>query len=97
MIYFVYEVSPDDGRAADGEVYAGCWINLNDEELASERAAKFIKEQGYVIVNCVESYPITRADYTDSPDGLEYFEQALIDDEVLVLFMSEGGEDEPEN
>jgi hypothetical protein len=44
----------------------------------------------------VESYPITLADYSDSADGLEYVEQALIDDEVLVLFMSEGGNDEPE-
>jgi hypothetical protein len=95
MIYFVYEVSPDDGSTPEGKIYAGCWINLDDEELASARAVKFIKEQGYNIVNCVESYPITRADYTDSSDGLEYFEQALIDDEVLVLFMSEVGEDEP--
>jgi hypothetical protein len=96
MIYFVYEVSPDDGSAAAGKIYAGCWINLDDEKLASDRAVKFIGEQGYAIINCVESYPITLADYSDSADGLEYFEQALIDDEVLVLFMSEGGNDEPE-
>lgn len=96
MIYFVYEVSPDDGIATAGKIYAGCWINLDDEELASDRAVKFIEGQGYAIVNCVEFYPITRADYADSMDGLEYFEQALIDDEVLVLFMSEGGEEELE-
>lgn len=94
MIYFVYEVVPSDGSATAGKIYAGCWINLDDEEPASDRAVQSIEGQGYSIKELVESYPITREDYTASPDGLEYFEQALIDDEVLVLFMSEGGEDE---
>lgn len=94
MNYFVYEVSPNDCSAIAGKIYAGCWININDEELSLKRSVKFIEDQGYSIVDLVESYPITRADYNDSPNGLEFYEQALIDDEVLVLFMSEGGEDE---
>lgn len=90
MIYFVYEVVTSDGIDAPGKVFAGCWINLDDQAKAEQRSKKFIEEQGYEVVEHVESYPIAREDYDDSPKGLEYYEQALIDDEVLVLFVSEG-------
>lgn len=94
MIYFVYEVVPCDGRDTAGKIFASCWINTNDLEDAKKRVGKFISAQGYSIVEHVESYSITRRDYEDSPEGLEYYEQALIDDEVMVLFMSEGHDED---
>lgn len=96
MIYFVFEVIPDDGSATAGKIFASCWINSDDQPAAKDRAVRFIHEQGYSTVECVEDYPITRDDYEEDPEGIEYFEQALIDGEVLVLFMSEGLEEEAE-
>lgn len=96
MIYFVYEVVPSDNSSTAGKIFASCWINLNDQSLAEGRAVKFIREQGYAPVERIDAYPIVRGDYEKSSEGLEYFEQALIDDEVMVLFMSEGEEEEAE-
>ena len=90
MHYFVYEVVPFSGETPPGKIFAGVWINQGEYEAASDQAKRFVVEQGLGIVCVVEEYLISRSDYDESPEGLEYFEQALIDDEVMVLFESEG-------
>ena len=89
MIYLIFEVVHADGSAATGKIFASCWINKNDEGVARRQAVRLIEENDYKEVNCLESYAICREDYVESKEGLEYFEQALIDEEVLVLFVSE--------
>lgn len=91
MFYFVYEVARvDETTPAPAKIFAGCWINQGALSSAGETARRFIEEQGLEIVQFVEGYPITRDHYDESPEGLEYFEQALTDGEVMVLFESLG-------
>jgi len=94
MYYLVFEVVPIGGEKPPGKIFAGVWINQNEGDAARGQAKRFVAEQGLGIVELVEVYPIRRSDYDESPEGLEYFEQALIDDEVMVLFESEGLPDE---
>jgi len=35
-----------------------------------------------------DQFPVSEEDYRDKSDGRQYFEQALIDEEVFVFFTS---------
>ncbi len=88
MIYVICEVVSTENVIREGKIFSGCWINTDDTIIANNRARKLIQSQGYDVVEILESYPIKSTDYEESTEGLEYFEQALIDSEVMVLFVS---------
>ncbi len=88
MYYLIYDVYPNN-MSKELERFVGahvsCWIDTFDEVEADLVARNMITDQGWVICNICEKKIITGADYTDSTDGLEYYEQAKIDHEVFFF------------
>jgi hypothetical protein len=82
-IHAVPEPIHDDGTV--GGAYVTCWIEASDLDDAVRRAHVEIKDAGWQPGELRRGYLTTRNDYTDDDDGLEYFEQALIDKEVCVF------------
>lgn len=70
--------------------YGGATINIYSTEESEENAlaiaAREVAEAGWQIQSVEENFLLTRDDLVDSPDGLQYFEQALIDGIVLVIY-----------
>lgn len=66
--------------------FASCWIVDDSEETARQKATAIIESQGYEIVKIDEPYEITRDDYADVDEHRQYYEQALLDSEVCVLY-----------
>ncbi len=69
--------------------YGGASINVYTTEL-SEAAALSIAEQevsdaGWQVRSIDETFLLARGDLVDAPDGLAYFEQALLDGVVVVI------------
>lgn len=65
--------------------YASCWINVDREDVAKLRCVEMIRDQGWEVVTTLESHSVCRDDYGEDSSGLNYFEQAIIDHEVLVF------------
>jgi hypothetical protein len=53
------------------------------------KAISLIRDNGWSVTEIVEDYAISREDYLvkQDPEGLQYYEQALVDGEVLVFFV----------
>ena len=65
--------------------YINAWIDAQSESEGLTRARRLIEECAW-IVDSVESVAyLCRLDYRDGDEGLEYFDQAIIDGEVLVF------------
>jgi hypothetical protein len=69
--------------------YGGATINVysteESEDGALAIAAREIAEAGWQIQSVEDSFLLTREDLAGAPDGLQYFEQALVDGIVLVI------------
>jgi len=67
----------------------GAWINVYTTEQSEEGAlvvaAREVAEAGWQVRAIEETRLVTREDFEESPDGLQYFEQALLDGIVVVL------------
>jgi len=90
MRFFIMRVlAPPQGNGSEApsEAFASCWINDPSREIALTKATTLIRSQGWSVVEVAEDYPISREDYTLKPEGLEYYEQAIIDGEVAVFFI----------
>ena len=68
----------------DDFAYAVCWINSDDGHDSRFRAEKMIADQGWQIEEMLENKPITKSD--NRSEYIRYYEQAELDDEVLVIF-----------
>ena len=80
---------PQPGSEAFNE-YGGATINVYTTELseptALEIAAREVAEAGWQLQAIDETFLLTRHDLVDAtPDGIAYFEQALMDGVVVVL------------
>ena len=94
MHFFAMEVSldsPHEHPEMPPKAYVSCWINDSSPESAFKKASEMIHNQGWSIVETLEDHPISRENYADSTEGLEYYEQALIDEEVIVFFVAKDG------
>jgi hypothetical protein len=82
------DASPLPGTPAFAEV-GGAWINVftteETEDAALLLAAREIAEAGWQVRAIEETSVVTRESFEDAPDGLQYFEQALLDGVVLVI------------
>ncbi len=67
------------------QAYVGCWMDRETEEEAVEEAKTMILEEPWVIEEIESVSEVTAADYTDDPESLAYYEQALEDKNVLVF------------
>jgi|SRR5215831_1656667 hypothetical protein len=96
MFFLQFEAKPREDnpeRETVGGAFVNCWIERADLDEAAAVASKMIEEQGWSIVKASQMQPVDRAFYADGDEGLQYFEQALIDKEVLVFFAYPAGED----
>ena len=90
MWFFVMRVvssTQDKKLQAPTEAFVSCWIKDLVRDSALEKAISLINAHGWVVATIVEDYQISREDYLLKPDGLQYYEQALIDGEVAVFFV----------
>ena len=67
------------------QAYVGCWMERNSEEQAVEDATAMILEDPWIIEEVGAVEVVTEEDYADDPEHLEYFQQALIDKNVVVF------------
>ncbi|OAB63283.1 hypothetical protein AY599_06670 [Leptolyngbya valderiana BDU 20041] len=78
-----------------GGAYVNCWIEAADLGQAVSRAIAEVEGGGWTPDVVRHGAIITREDYAgDDDDGLEYFEQALIDKEVCVFHLYPAGSEE---
>jgi len=63
--------------------FINCWISRRKKSEAETIARRMIKKHGWTIVEFGKGSRITRS--TQTPSGMKYYEQALIDKEVLVF------------
>jgi hypothetical protein len=81
----VHEIKEVSSTGSDA--YASVWINDPNRENALGKATTLIEAYGWSVADVVEDYPISREDYANKPEGLDYYEQAVIDGEVAVFFI----------
>lgn len=89
MWFLQYKALPKKGTAAH-DVYGGarlaCWINVESQEEARKKARALIAESEWEIDTIEDEHQLSREGYEEKSDGLQYYEQALIDGEVLVAY-----------
>jgi hypothetical protein len=68
-----------------GGAYVSCWIQGGDRYGAEARARELIEEYGWSVEALEEGAVVTREAYGEGDEDLEFFEQALVEGEVLVF------------
>lgn len=88
MHYIIYHVKPTPeliDKADIGGAYVGCWIEASSFKSACVAAEREIQLANWQIIEQDEAYEVTEKDYLPGSPELEFYEQALIDKEVLVF------------
>lgn len=80
------EDNPDHGTI--GEAYVNCWINVDDEAEAIEKAHAMIESDGWSIIDTEDVTIVTEDDFDEDDPYLSCFEQALTDGEVCLFHIS---------
>jgi hypothetical protein len=88
MYFFIYDAVPIKGNSAR-EKYGGaqvaCWINVKNIKTARQKAVAMIQGYDWKIRKRIEEHFLTR-EKAEQSTGLQYYEQALTDTEVLVFY-----------
>jgi hypothetical protein len=85
VMYVAVPGNEAEGSEGAAGAYVNCWINAGSESEAIRRASREVHDAGWVIEELRGVRVVTQADYAEGDPNLEYFEQALIDDEVLAF------------
>ncbi len=65
--------------------YVSCWIQNANAPSAQERAAELIRDYGWSVEGLEEEALVSSEDYADDEEDREFYEQALVEGEVLVF------------
>jgi hypothetical protein len=88
MQYLIIDAAQDPTFAHE-EVYegatVGCWIKNQTKKNAYLIAKGWIEERGWTSLVLEDQCPISEEAYKGKMEGKQYFEQALIDEEVFVF------------
>lgn len=90
MQYLIIDAAQDPSFAHEekyGGANVGCWIKDQTKKNAYLIAKGWIEEHGWVVLSLKEQYPVSGETYRGDSEGREYYEQALIDEEVFVFFI----------
>ena len=68
-----------------GGAFINCWIKNQTSQNAIYVSKGWIEKSGWKIKQIEDHKIVTEQDYENGEDGREYFEQALIDEEVFVF------------
>lgn len=80
-----------------GGAYVSCWIQSGDRYAAEQRATDLIQEYGWSVEGLEEGATVTGADYDRDDEDREFYEQALVEGEVLVFNTWPRGEEDEED
>lgn len=77
-----------------GGAYVSCWIQSGDRHTAEQRSRDLIHEYGWSVEGLEEGAIVTSADYDRDDEDREFYEQALVEGEVLVFNTWPRGEED---
>jgi hypothetical protein len=80
-----------------GGAYVNCWILDGNREHAEERATTLIEEYGWAVEALEEGAIVSGEDYPPGEEDREFYEQALIEREVLVFNTWPRGDEDEDN
>lgn len=87
MVFVEFHAEPPaDEREGDvGGAYVACWIDVEDLDEAVARAHANIVGSGWKPTELRDALLVARDDYEPDDPHLAYFDQAILDREVLVF------------
>lgn len=100
MFFFTYLAvpTPDAKEFHDaGGAYVNCWIQSQDRHDAEQRSRDLIQEYGWSVEALEEGAIVTGDAYEEDEEDREFYEQALVEGEVLVFNTWPRGDDEDED
>ena len=80
-----------------GGAYVSCWIQSGDRYAAEDRARTLIQDYGWSVEALEEGAIVTSADYDRDDEDREFYEQALVENEVLVFNSWPRGDEDEED
>ena len=72
-------------REGIGGAFVNCWIDRPSLQSAISVARQMIEADGWIVGDADEAYAVDAGSYALDNPNREYFEQALIDREVIVF------------
>ena len=99
MYFFTFRASPtSEAKEFEkaGGAYVNCWIENGSREEAEERASDLIFDYGWSVDGLEAEAVVTAEDYDEGDEDREFYQQALVDGEVLVFTTWPYGDEEPE-
>lgn len=101
MFFFTFLATPTpDAKEYEdsGGAYVDCWVQSGDRSEAEARAKELIEEYGWAVEALEAGVTVTSQDYQDDDENREFYEQALMEQEVLVFnTWPRDGEDEDDD
>lgn len=88
MHFLTYLAHPTESAqefADSGGAYVNCWILNDSRQAAEELAISMIDEYGWAVDALEDAGTVTSDDYTEDDEDREFYEQALVEGEVLVF------------
>lgn len=67
------------------QAYVGCWMVRDTEEQAIADAKEMITEEPWIIERVESAKIVTEDDFKDDPDGLGFYQQALLDKNIFAF------------
>jgi len=98
IYFFTFRASPtpDAKELESGGAFVNCWIRNDDADQAEERATELIYDYGWSVDSLEDAMTVTGEDYGDDEESREFYEQALVENEVLVFNTWPRGEGDEE-
>ena len=99
MYFFTFLSQPTPNAqefAESGGAYVNCWIRNDSRDDAQARAAELIRDYGWSVEALEDSGTVSSADYQEDDEDREFYEQALVEGEVLVFNTWPRGEEDDE-
>lgn len=100
MYFFTFQAvpTPDAKEFHEaGGAYVNCWILNSDRHDAERRATELIQEYGWAVEALEEGAIVTGDAYDEDDEDREFYEQALVESEVLVFNTWPRGDEEDED
>lgn len=95
LLTYLAAPTPDAKEFQDSSgAYVSCWIQSQDRQDAEKRATELIEEYGWSVESLQEGSTVTSADYAGDDEDREFYEQALVEGEVLVFNTWPRGDDD---
>jgi ankyrin repeat protein len=85
LFLFEYHANPNFDTEALG-AYINCWVMNEDFNHAKEIGQIFIHNQNWKIDSIEDITEIKKGDLTEENDKFQYYEQVIIDKEILVFY-----------